>query len=252
MKRSLNEVERICQKAAEGGGAPAGLDVEAAAGAAWLLARGFDVLHGLADQLGGFPDLAQACRFAHAKGAAGDAALDATDKAGALVAPLLVDLLLARAAAGKRERYGALTVRRLTAPLFLLPPAAAHAGDGWHFRLALEGPESRFLFRVSPGESASLLGTESWAGALTGATAWTLAGLCARSEEALGAEEQRGLEVLAGPQDLAAARARSLAEGVPVAEGSWARLQALAHKVLVPASEASRLKGAGARASDNE
>ena len=39
MKRSLNEVDRICRKAAEGAGAPPGLDSDAARGAAFLLAR---------------------------------------------------------------------------------------------------------------------------------------------------------------------------------------------------------------------
>ena len=63
MIRSLNEVERICQKAAEGAGAPAGLDTDAAHGAAWLLARDLPSLSDLAEDLTRFADLAAACRF---------------------------------------------------------------------------------------------------------------------------------------------------------------------------------------------
>jgi hypothetical protein len=51
---------------------------------------------------------------------------------------------------------------------------------------------------------------------------------------------------------LAAAAARSLADGVSPDPESWARLQALAAKVLVPATEQSHLTGAGTLASDNE
>ncbi len=249
MKRSLNEVERICQKAAEGAGAPAGLDVDAAAGAAWLLAHGFDALDGLAEELERFPDLAPACRFEASGEEARYEALDATDKAGALVAPLLVDLLVARAAAGSPKCRSALKVRNLTAPLFLLHPAVAHARDGWQFRFALESADAHCACRVTPS-GATLLGDEC--GGLGGRTAWTLDGRCARDVADLGSDDDAGLAVLAAVEELAATQARSLAEGVEVAGETWTRLQALALKVLVPASEQSRLKGAGAKASDNE
>jgi hypothetical protein len=60
------------------------------------------------------------------------------------------------------------------------------------------------------------------------------------------------LPVVAKAERLAAAAARSLADGVSPDPESWARLQVLAAKVLVPATEQSHLLGAGALASDNE
>ncbi|MDX1575443.1 MAG: DUF3726 domain-containing protein, partial [Kiloniellales bacterium] len=86
MKRSLNEVERICQKAAEGAGAPAGLDTDAAKNAAWLLARGLPALADLAADLTRFADLAAACRFTR-EDFGGDQMIDAAGKAGAVAAP---------------------------------------------------------------------------------------------------------------------------------------------------------------------
>ena len=79
MIRSQNEVQRICQKAAEGAGAPAGLDTDAAHGAAWLLAHDLPSLSDLAEDLTRFADLAAACRFE--RGGFGDQVVDAGDKA---------------------------------------------------------------------------------------------------------------------------------------------------------------------------
>ncbi len=63
---------------------------------------------------------------------------------------------------------------------------------------------------------------------------------------------QTELTVVLAAERLAAAAARSLADGVSPDPESWARLQALAAKVLVPATAQSHLMGAGALASDNE
>lgn len=248
MKRSLNEVERICQKAAEGAGAPAGLDTEAANGAAWLVARGLPALAELAEDLTRFPNLAAACRFE--RGGLGAGTLDAVDKAGAVVAPLLVDLLVARAAADGGP--GALRVDGLSAPLFLLPPAARYGEDGWQVRLSLAAGSARAELRAA-GEGTVVLGSAADIAELfeTGRR-WTLEAACARAPERLESGEEPRLTVLRDAERLAAAAARSLAEGVSPDPAAWDRLSVLATKVLVPASEQSRLMGAGARASDNE
>ncbi len=248
MTCSLNEVERICQKAAEGAHAPAGLDTEAANGAAWLVARGLPALADLAHDLTRFPDLAAACRFE--RGSLGDGTLDAVDKAGAVVAPLLIDLLVARAAADGGP--GALRVEGLSAPLFLLPPAVRYAEDGWHVRLSLAAGPVRAEVRATGGAAALLGSAAAIAGLFETGRRWTLEAVCARAPERLGSVEEAGLTVLRDAERLAAAAVRSLAEGVSPDPGAWDRLSVLATKVLVPASEQSRLMGAGARASDNE
>ena len=60
------------------------------------------------------------------------------------------------------------------------------------------------------------------------------------------------LTVVLGADRLAAAAARSLATGVSPDPEAWQRLQTLAARVLVPATEQSHLMGAGSLSSDNE
>ena len=224
MTHSLNEVERICQKATEGAGAPAGLDRDAAKGAAWLLAHELPALADLADDLTRFADLAAACRFERSA-FAGDRVIDAGDKAGAVVAPLLIDLLVARAALAGRARR--LRVAGLTTPLFLLPPAVGHAAEGWAFRLDLSAGEQRCIVRIGAGGAVDIQGTDGDPADLFGArTVWSLDAVCAADPMDHPEESE-----LARPLDgerLDAAYRRSLAAGVSPDPEDWARLQALA------------------------
>lgn len=248
MKRSLNEVERICQKASEGAGAPAGLDTDAARGAAWLLARDLPALADLAADLTRFDDLAESCRFARENLGDQDQAIDASEKTGAVIAPMLIDLLIARAA--RDGGPGRLRVDGLTAPLFLLPPAVGYAEEGWDLRLSLSaGDERRSVVRIAAGGVAEILGSGGDPAALfeTGHE-WSLDAVCARELP----EGQTDLTVLLDRDRLADAAARSLAEGVSPNSEPWERLKVLAAKVLVPATQRSHLMGAGALGSDNE
>lgn len=252
MRRSLNEVQRICQKAAEGAGAPAGLDVDAAHGAVWLLARGLPALADLAENLTRCPDLTAACRFEPSAIADPDQALDATDKSGALIAPMLVDLLVARAT--RDGEPGRLRVANLTAPLFLLPPAAGYADRGWGFRLYLDsGTGQSFVFHIADGGRAEVLSSGGDIATLfENRNAWSLDAVCARTTDLLDDPSRIEFNVILDSGRLAAAAVRSLAEGVSPDTETWARLQAHAAKVLVPATEQSHLMGAGSLSSDNE
>ncbi len=253
MKRSLNEVQRICQKAAEGAGAPAGLDSDAAHGATWLLVRDLPALADLAQDLTRFPGLAAACRFERGRFGGRDRVVDAADKAGAVIAPLLVDLLVARA--GLDGEPGRLRVSSFTAPLFLLPPAVRYAAEGWRFRLDLvDGADQRIVINFLAEEGVDILGPDS---DMTGVLfreqrAWSLDAVCARSPALLNGRSQTEGTVVLDAERLAAAAARSLAEGVSPDPQAWDRLQILAAKVLVPATAQSHRRGAGALASDNE
>jgi Protein of unknown function (DUF3726) len=248
---SLNEVARICQKAAEGTRAPAGLDTDAANGAAWLVARDLPALADLARDLARFADLAAACRFEPESLHDREVALEAADKAGAVIAPMLIDLLVARAA--QDGETAALRVGGLTAPLFLLPPAARYAADGWHIRLSLTAGAARAAFRIAAGSEPEILGsTADMAGLFETGRRWKLEAACDRAPDRPDRGEEVEFTVLRDAERLAAAAAESLAEGVSPDPEAWDRLKVLATKVLVPASEQSRLMGAGARASDNE
>jgi hypothetical protein len=253
VRRTLNEVHRICQKAAEGAGAPAGVDVDAAEGAVWLAAHGLHALAGLTTELEGLAGGTADCGFGTNAGADGLGILDAADKAGSLVAPGLVDLLVARVVG--HGRAGRLQATGLSVPLFLLPPAARYAEDGWHFWFVLTGPDGgRFALEVSPGQGATIMGpagVESAAAMLGDTGGFNLEAACARSADDLPETGEEGLAVLADPGALEAAAARSLAEGLMVAPELWARLQALAAEVLVAATEESRRRGAGELGSAN-
>lgn len=247
MKRSLNEVDRICQKAAEAAHAPAGLDTDAARGAAWLVARGLPALGDLTHDLTRFPDLAAACRF-HRKDLR-DGVVEADGKAGAAIAPLLIDLLVARATADGGP--GKLRVSGLTAPLFLLPPAVHYAEAGWHVRLSLAADPARAELRAAGGDALVLGSAADIADLFETGRRWTLEAVCARAPDYPDDGDEPRLSVLCNAKELAAAAAASLADGVSPDPEAWARLQLLAAKVLVPASEQSRRRGAGAMASDN-
>jgi hypothetical protein len=248
MRRSLNEVERLCQKAAEGAGAPAGLDTDAARAAAWLVARNLPALADLAYDLTRFADLAAACRFE--RESIGAATLAAGDKAVAVVAPSLIDLLVARTA--RNNVPAAIVVSGLAAPLFLLPPAARYGAEGWCLRLSMASDAGRAVLRVVAGGGTEILGpTDCDVATLFGTGRfWTLEAVCGR--ERLEPGNEPGLGVLHDAGQLAAAATESLTAGIDPDPRAWDRLQALAQKVLVPASEQSRLMGAGAGASDNE
>jgi hypothetical protein len=256
MKRSLNEVQRICQKAAEGAGAPAGLDGDAAHGAAWLLAHDLPALSDLAEDLTRCPDLAAACRFDRNSFSGHSQVVEAADKAGAAIAPMLIDLLVARTALDGEP--GRLRVSSLTAPLFLLPPAIGYAaqgveGEGWRFHLSLAvDEERRFALRVAAEGKIDILGPADLdlADLFEAKEVWSLDAVC--TPDLLDTESQTEFTILLEADQLAAVGARSLAEGVSPDPEAWDRLQALAAKVLVPATEQSHRLGAGAHSSDNE
>lgn len=222
MKRSLNEIYRLCQRVAERAGAPAGLDVEAAQNTVWLVARDLPGLAGLVEELERMAGRDDACRLAPAPD---DIPLDAGGKAGALLAPALIDTLLARTG----TRAGRLAVHALTQPLYLLAAAAPYARSGWWFRLDLRGSGTRrFMLGVGP-EAATIAGSAGTSlELLAGTDAFDLQAGCSHDADMLPEGDNSDLRLLADDAVLAAAEARSLAGGVDIDPALWRRLEALA------------------------
>jgi hypothetical protein len=250
MRRALNEIYSMCQKAAEGAGAPAGLDSDAAHGVVWLLGHGLTALGGLLDTLEQIPQQPHRCRFDTWLPASADT-LDADGKAGALIAPGLIDLLVA--ASGRQA--GRLTLLNLSMPLYLLPRAAHYARDGLSFHFAVLDPGgNRFVLEVLPEGEVTLWGSAGNRGErlLTADTRFAVAAVCAQSLAALPAAGTGGLDVMMDKTSLAAAYTTALADGIDIEPALWQRLQSLAARVLVPASAQSRLRGAGAQISDQD
>lgn len=235
MRVSLNELYRLCQKAAEGAGAPAGLDVETAQATVWLLARDFPVLPSLVTTLENLRP--QACRFDPS--ALGTQTLDVSAKAGPLIASNLIGLLFSRSEQG-------FTLHDLSSPLYLLP-SAIHCVTEQQITIKLySAQDETWVIEVQPAkvQPAEIL--------IYGAIDRLMELRAARVTKLYkGATDLAGLTITIDQTRLNQIQARTLAEGISIDPDIWRRLQMLGQQVLVPSSQASR-QGAGAAASDND
>ena len=244
MRVSQFEIYRICQRALEGLGAPYGVDRDGAEAAVWLEARG---LPGLALLAGDLEHLAKPDAFAGMTppmATAGAAELDAAGRPSVAFLGAALDFLRLLANQSPDGR-GRLAIRDCRSPLFLLPATVAAAGAGARFRLAWGdvaaeiGSDSLSIWiapgRIAPGRSAAQALDER------GPCAVELA--CGQGE--MPAAPGSGPRAALSAVDLGRAYDRALDEGVAVDDGIWRRLSITAARVQVPASEVSRLKGAG-------
>jgi len=236
MHVSLNEIQRLCQKAAEGAGVPVGLGAEVAQATSWLLAHGFSVLNSLATTLENLTE--QSYRFSAAE--LRSDTLYASTKAAPLIIPGLVDLLIARSPAK-------LTVHNLDSPCYLLPTMLRYATEGCYLSFELSLPAGQRFVVNTNSAGLVMLGSENNYHALLEPERVSAVGVAGEHCFA----DRAGLSVSLDQSALASANARSHASGVQVDSRSWQRLHALALKVLVPSSASSR-QGAGALSSDTE
>lgn len=244
MKRTRNEVYRLCQKAARGAGAPAGLEFDTARAAAWLSARGLPGLKSLTRDLSALPRDSDC----HLSQTAADGAIDASGKPGVLIASLLVDRMLAERA----ENTEGVRVKHLSSPLYLVPAAAGYASKGWHFDFSLRSVDGEaFRITLEPAAGVSIKTSSGSRLAALADKAFDVAARCASSADATDFESSDEETLLLDENALTRARDESLACGVEVDDQSWKQLSQYALKALVPPSEKSR-SGAGAVASDNE
>jgi hypothetical protein len=229
MRVSQFEIYRLCQRALEGLGAPYGVDQDGARAVAWLEARG---LPGLAP-LGA--DLARLDgSFAGLRLPAGEA-IDAAGRSAIGFCGAVVDLLVALAA-----KDAVLHLRRCRSPLFLLPPAVAAASRGVAFDLAWQAGEGTVACRIVPPGRVALAPAPGPAleAMLLGGDGTDVAAASRRAEP--------GSAVAEPTEAYFAERLRqSLDLGIAVEPATWSAIGQIATRVQVPASEESRLKGAG-------
>ena len=247
---SLAEILQTGLKALRAAGAPRGLDLDAAANAAWLEARGLGGLALLAGELAaGGGRAAWAAPALSESG--GVARIEAPGASGLLLAPAAVDF----AAMGRPA-----TVPFCRAPLFFAAEAArrsAVAGGGG----AGGGGAARFLVtwtdaagargeaRCGRGEAALSAGpgaTGGRGGAGGGQGGAGGAGAAA-ADVAVRRAPPPAPEATAR---LAEAAARATREGVAVDPAAWEAVAAAAARLLVPATPRSR-GGAGAEVDDS-
>ena len=225
---SLSELRTAASRALHGAGAPAGTERDGARSAVWLESRG---LGGAAALISDLRAIAGAeSRFPSFT----DYRTDLTGWPVLVWASTLVELAMLEAGT-------AIVVEGCPAPRALLPEAAAQAaGREWHFRL--ESGASRAL--VANAEMT-----------------------LDRSFADLDAADVRLVAAAGGPPtrapptphaarltaaELEARHAASLANGLRLAPADWRTIRQAAARILVPASERSRSRGAGAEVDDNE
>jgi len=209
---SLNEIESLCRKAARGAGMHWGLAEEAGKAARWLAVHGLPGPAVLADLL-----------ERHCEVAYGDLAPMALDGVWRARGENLCPLIAGATLTDRAETYragGVITLGPTCHPL-LLAPQAGSVALGTGLAVTLEWDDVRFTVDASQGL------------ALAGAGTALLAAMVAQVRIVVGV-------------DVAGCRAPH-ARPQPVDAEVRRRLEALAHRTYAPASEASRLSGAGAK-----
>ena len=224
---SLAELRTAASRALEGAGAPAGTERDGARSAVWLESRG---LRGAAALLSDLRALSGS-EFPRPSRAGNRA-----DVAGC---PILVwgSTLIETA---MLEAGDAIVLEGCRSPRALLPEAAAQAGPNWHFVLRAGG--SRAL--VSSDETTL---DRSFADLDTSDVHLVAAAGIPRTALPSAPSPSR-----LTTRELEARHAASLARGLRLAPADWSAIRKAATRILVPATERSRSRGAGAEVDDNE
>ena len=224
---SLAELRTAAVRAFEGAGTPAGTERDGARAAVWLESRGLRGAAALVSDLG-----AVACAGSRAPRFAGNR----VDLAGGPIliwGSTLIEIAMLEAGV-------TISLEGCRTPRALLPEAVVQAGEGWHFRL--QAGASRAL--VANGETTldrSFAGLEAAEVRLVAAPGPPRTGLPPAPSHSR----------LTGPE-LDGRHAASLASGLRLANGDWRAIREAAARILVPATERSRSRGAGAEVDDNE
>ncbi len=241
---TLNEVQRSCQKAMSGAGAPAGVDDDAAMAAAWIEGRGLPVLGAVAAALDRWAGDASAMELAELPPEAGARRFDAGGRSALFVGSGLLDLAVAMAV--ETTAVFSVQVARVTDPLFFVPPAVVCARCDRTLRLSWRRPDGapRAGALVGPDSGTALLG--DWRNPAPGGP-FEVSIQCAQAGggQAGSGQAPGTLPTMLGQADLDARLAEALAAGLSVDEGVWTRLSAYAALSLVPSSPESRARGAG-------
>ena len=240
MQVSQFEIYRLCQRALEGPGAPYGIDRDGAAAAVWLEARGMPGLALLAGDLARLETPNAFAGLTPRMSDAGSAELDADGRPAVAFPGAAVDFLMLLALRSS-DGCGWLAIEHCRSPLFLLPAAVAAVSAEASLRLAWGDVAAE----VGPdGLSIRIAAGRSWLAALSEAEPVTVRLAYHRSQMPAEAGVP-GFEPGPTAAELTLAYDRSLQEGVNVDDSLWQRLSAVAARVQVPASEVSRIRGAG-------
>ena len=240
---SWNELQRTCRKAFRGLGVPAGADDDGSFAVLWLQARGFDALTPLDAALSALERASP--RPLAIVGSEDDVhVLDAGGQPAVSVASDALDVAVARAVE-RAERVEVL-ITRVEGGIFIAGTLAQRRAPGLCARVQWRHQGTPHQLDVSSDGACRLC------------TVHVENEECndRHPHDAVriimdGAFEGRWMErrapwcIDADHADLERRTACSVALGINVADGLWARLLELARRTLVPATHASRERGAG-------
>ncbi|MFY0623498.1 MAG: DUF3726 domain-containing protein [Pelagimonas sp.] len=216
MSHSLNEIEAMSKRAGRGAGLSWGLAEEAAKGTRWLSAFGFPGTELLADLL----ELND--RIPPIDVSPVSLSAEVWHAPARRMSPLIAGASLSDCAVRLLDR-GTITMENVSLPLLAVP--------------FMGGAALRLGVPVAVEWDGARLATDGKQ-------------LCVQaSPEALEARQVQKL-VFSAPADMSGRREPVLR--ADVSEESWDRLAAFAHRTFAPATEESRLRGAGAGLSDND
>jgi hypothetical protein len=231
VRLSANDIFRMAQRAAEGAGAPPGLDADAAAAVEWLELAGLPGVARLVADLDAGLASPDRCRAS----AVEPSTLRFEGASAILVGALGVEWAVA-GVPGRRRIEG------LVSPIGLLPPAAGRAAECGGIAV-VAGMAAAAHFPAAG--DASLAGDWARASKETGAV------VIATGPDAGPLFAEASGRLRPAPGSLAATRAHRLRSGNEIEDAIWRRLMEHAARILVPANAVSRARGAGSGAVDD-
>ena len=240
---SWNELQRTCQKAFRGLGVPAGADDDSAFAVLWLQSRGFDALTPLDAALSALECASpRPLRLARREGEVDR--LDAGGQPAVSIASDALDFAVARAVEGG-TRAEVLLVR-VKGGSFVAGALARRPMSGCSARVEWWDGETQLGLDVaSDGTCRLSAAPPDRAGADGGLGRETVRILVDGPGRARWMEWNSPQCVTADDAELERRTMHSVTHGIDVPDGSWTRLLAFAKQTLVPATNASRERGAG-------
>lgn len=251
---TLSEAQLYCQKALCAAGAAPGIDEEGGYAAAWLEARGLPAFGALAEALACWTGDANASRLATPDAPDDGENLEAEGRSAVFLGRVLIDLCVA--AAARSEAPPTITVRDLAHPQFLLPHAVDCQRQGLSLALAWTDSAEACRDQTAIGQAVVdrdqglALHGDGWTNQAPERTVTALLSCYGQSGD--GRPPPPALPLRHSAADLETRFRASLSGGLAVEDGLWDCIAGMAAQTHVPATEESRLRGAGSSASDNE
>ena len=224
---SLAELRTAASRALEGAGAPAGTERDGARSAVWLESRGLRGASALVS------DLHAVSGFTSRRPIFSGARVDLAGCSLLVWGSTLIEIAMLEAGTP-------IVLASCRNPRTLLPEAAVQTRAGWHF--VLRAGASRAL--VSSDETTL---DRSFADLDTSDVHLVAAAGTPRTALPPAPSPSRLIT-----RELEARHAASLARGLRLAPADWSAIRKAASCILVPATERSRSRGAGAEVDDNE